>query len=475
MVSEIRDQSEANNWFYAGLWLKRVETDSPENIACILPWLRSYLSQMILMPPVGVIADIGFLLTGSHLEFTPLKIDNLELKKAIQSYEDDFLGRLIADRHFTAVTDALARLDTEYQHEAVAFIVENLLARIGFSRSVTINPAIPRAIIQLPVDEILQEELAVINQLENDEINVHRLVEAYSQLSKKARHTGAMLTDNDVLTIENLPLLRNMSQRTMFKQVIDAAEKIELSMPKRMRHHSSREGRTTTKIQDDSAYPTGGFSSISNSGVFENLVSSELIYMEDSDQFDLFDVRYTEGDLLYYARDDSVFFRTQRNYWFILHSNLHNARVKDIELPWQRLIIVMGSLVCLIRKLVDWLSDDTLAFKVVFINDKNTTTPYSEELNLCQLFFREWIEQGVMEIISTQQSINEEDHEDDLFVHFCSQIPAQLDSQTAIVFDVQNQHPALSIFGKSNQLILGDSKLWPSWTGSVRNLLQQLV
>ena len=66
---------------------------------------------------------------------------------------------------------------------------------------------------------------------------------------------------------------------------------------------SQSEGDAPTQLEEESAFPVGGFSSISTVGSLENLVTSELIYMDDpndpaSERPDQFDVRFVEGDLL---------------------------------------------------------------------------------------------------------------------------------------------------------------------------------
>src|SRR5690349_22712781 len=95
-------------------------------------------------------------------------------------------------------------------------------------------------------------------------------------------------------------------------------------------------------LEDDAAFPQGGFSSVSNVGSLENLVTSELVYMEDDAGLDLFDMRYVEGELLYYTRDESLVVRRRRRVTFALLPGLTEARVKDAGLRWQRGVLVLG-------------------------------------------------------------------------------------------------------------------------------------
>jgi hypothetical protein len=131
----------------------------------------------------------------------------------------------------------------------------------------------------------------------------------------------------------------------------------------------------------------------------ENLVCSELIYMEDDAEFDLFDVRYSEGELLYYTRDDSVFLRNHRAITILLHPDLGRARFKDAELPWQRLVLVFGLLLCAVRRLHDWLGHEALLLRFVFLDGEDgQPSPLAEEKQLLGLLLREWIERGTVQV-----------------------------------------------------------------------------
>ncbi len=149
---------------------------------------------------------------------------------------------------------------------------------------------------------------------------------------------------------------------------------------------------------DEDKYPIGGFSSVSTSGSVENLVTSELIYMDDGaarDEVDLFDLRYVEGELLYYTRDESVLLRNRHVVTFALMPELSRARFKDRGARCQRLVLAMGMVLCLVRRLSEWLSREGLLFRVVFVGGEATL---AAERELAALMLREWIEKGTAEI-----------------------------------------------------------------------------
>jgi hypothetical protein len=61
--------------------------------------------------------------------------------------------------------------------------------------------------------------------------------------------------------------------------------------------------------EESDHYPAGGFDAISTRGSFENLVRTEVAYVGEGcaepGGVDLFDVRFVEGELLFYTRDES--------------------------------------------------------------------------------------------------------------------------------------------------------------------------
>jgi hypothetical protein len=139
---------------------------------------------------------------------------------------------------------------------------------------------------------------------------------------------------------------------------------------------------------------------VSNVGSLENLVTSELVYMEDEPTLDLFDVRYVEGELLYYTRDESVAVRRRRVITFAMLPALVDARVKDTGVRWQRAVVALGLVLCLVRRLSAWLTAEDLRFRVVFVQDDKGQSPLEAERGLCELLLREWRERGTAEVLT---------------------------------------------------------------------------
>lgn len=83
----------------------------------------------------------------------------------------------------------------------------------------------------------------------------------------------------------------------------------------------------STQVADEGTYPTGGIGEITTKGSIENLVRSELIYMDRTAEVDLFALRWSEGDLLFYTRDAGSLHRKRRALVFAVDPA--KMRIKD--------------------------------------------------------------------------------------------------------------------------------------------------
>ena len=108
-----------------------------------------------------------------------------------------------------------------------------------------------------------------------------------------------------------------------------------------------RDRRANVVTEDDhdaDAFPAGGFDAMSTKGALENLVRSEVAYVgvgneHDHRAPDLFDVRYVEGGLLYYTRDESPLLE-RRRVMNVAILEVERARHKLAELPTQTIVLI---------------------------------------------------------------------------------------------------------------------------------------
>ena len=101
----------------------------------------------------------------------------------------------------------------------------------------------------------------------------------------------------------------------------------------------------------------------------------------------------SRDELLYYARDENQFLRRRRTFVFALQPDLVQARFKDAELPWQRIVLLLGLILAAISRLIDWLSEDSLVFEVVFLGADNYL---AAERALLDMILRDQIANGTV-------------------------------------------------------------------------------
>jgi hypothetical protein len=411
MTSEARER--VDEWVAAGLLLQRGAKPTIELLTIARPWIEATIEVLAVLPPIGVVADLGRLLARAPFDIAKSEsIADPELRAAVDAYEEHVLGRLAADFQLETARDALIRLDESLRPAAIAVFVEQVLARIHQALASeeldSPGPAAIRRVIHRHGLDLLELGAETLDSQDCAELR-HELVRAYAGLAAAARQCGALIGDIEIYTLENHAALRSPSLRLAMAQIAEAAQVIERSLPVRMRRSAASRGRTPTKIEDESAYPIGGYASISTIGGIESLVSSELIYMNppherEAGEVDLFDVRWAAGELLKYTRDESVHTRERRTICFAFTPSLEAARVKDPDVPFQRLVITFGGVVAGIRKLRAWLDESELHLHLLLLARPAEPgfvrrQPLHEEAELARLLLREYIESGVVEIV----------------------------------------------------------------------------
>jgi hypothetical protein len=362
---------------------------------------------------------------------------------------------------------------------------------MGQGAGISLSPGVARRVVHLPVDELCGSGLAALT----DEHIAAMLADGYQALISGARRLGTLISEAEVFLMENLDALGELTQRIAIEQMIEAADALSAALPRRLKPRSRREReRIPTPLAAEDNYPTGGFSSLSTSGSLENLVISELIYMEELDpdsaaHIDLFDLRYAEGELLYYTRDESVFVRGQRVITFALMADLQAVRFKDPDLPWQRLVMALGLVIACVRRLAEWLSREGLLFRVIFVAEGATGEPLAAERGLCALALREFVARNLAEVTRArdlgavvQQCRNSaRTAQTSLIVMSTARQEIDLEPVPELLMGtlcLGDAEPALAWAG-ATEPARGrngdDTDPWPAWTRVTLELLQELI
>ena len=345
-VRELRTQADVASWLAAGLALRRVVTEDDDQL--IASAIAACANELSSLPPPGMIADVAVLLGGARLPLsTPVQSSDDNLRAAVRAYDDDVLARLVTNARFDDVLAAYAHLAPGDRATAIALVVGAICDRASFVGA-SVSPAALRRALARPREE---RDAAGRTELLGG-TTAQRLADAYDRLARSARHARALVDDHEVFALDHLNVLRDLGGRMTADHIAAAATALEAKLPRRLPANRQNRGSRDTQLADESLYPAGGFTAITPGGSnanIENLVSSELVYMEDGPETDVFTLRYVEGELLYYTRDDSVFRRHRQVIGIALGADLEDARVKDRDLPWQRLILCFGLLVAAVR------------------------------------------------------------------------------------------------------------------------------
>ncbi len=367
--------------------------------------LLAALGEKPSLPSLTLAIDLSVLMNGDRLEPLGPQAVPGALKDAMRVYEDHVLARLVADRRWTAITEAVAAAPKDLKAVAVGLLAGQLVSRLertGEGKALNgpgVSQAVVRRMAQRPVDEVLQNGRTA---LQESPAIVELMIQGFEALARAARRSKELLTDAEVFLLENVAALKGLGPRVTLAQLAEVAQQIEDRLPVRMKTSLS-EGDAPTQLEEESAFPVGGFSSISTVGSLENLVTSELIYMDDpadplAERPDQFDVRFVEGELLYYARDESVAVRRRRTLVLVFDGSLDGCRVQDEGERTQRLMFALGAGAAMVRRLAAWLEAEAVGFDLVFTGAHRRDSPLKEEMGVMGLLLREWRERGQLEL-----------------------------------------------------------------------------
>lgn len=393
---ELRDAGQARRFLLQGICEQHVAPLTAETVKTGLSWALEAAASGQPLPPVGFLADLGHVAFG--VEQGPRRAHARSGLPAglARMYEDHVLGKLYSDWHFERASDALRRFQGRDRARGLAFVLNQFRERAEFP-GVFLSPALIRGILEMPADEALASGL----NARSGAGLMPLLLELYEGLIAALRRTGDVLGPEDVFELEHGTALADLGQRVALRQVLQAALRLEAALPAfRVRPLAGRQ-EVPTRVFDEDTYPVGGYSSLATRGSIESLLQSQLAYMEkdERDRPDLFDIKYLRDELLYYARDENQFLRRRRSFIIALSADLVQSRFKDSELPWQRIVLLLGFLVAAVRRLSDWLSTDALVFEFLFPVD-GEVSPLAQERHLLEMVLREQRANGTVQLLA---------------------------------------------------------------------------
>ncbi|HLW67624.1 MAG TPA: hypothetical protein VKS79_20070 [Gemmataceae bacterium] len=396
---ELRDRNDARKFILQGLWLQQaLYPPAPSLTKDILEWALEVANAGDSLPPVGFVADLGVETFNLDRGEKRTKIDQENLPKLPsylqRTYEDYVLGRIYRDSFFERAGHALRKYDKKQNWaRGLAFLIRQIRRHTRIP-GVLLSPSILRAMRDLQEQEILDEGR---RSWEKDGL-MPLLETCYQSMAESFRNSAEILLEVDVRALENGVALQPESQQLAHEQVMTAAKLLSDQLPSRKLKPLVGRHEVPTRVLDEDTYPVGGYASIATHGSIESLLHSQLAYMEPAGRPDLFDIKYLRDELFYYSRDENQFLRRRRTFVFAFYPDLVEARTKDPDVPFQRIIMLLGLLYAAIGKLIEWLSDDSLKFVFVFLTD-GEIFPLRHEYGLLEMLFREQMDNKSVQIL----------------------------------------------------------------------------
>lgn len=366
--------------------------------------------------PAGLLADLAYLFLGpaARLDLanerasSGLPTDDGALKGSIVSVLDAFLAPIAVNVMLTLVRDALARHSDAVRVDTAGVIAAEIVARVlAVGGGTTSSDGVPsvadlRRALKRPAHDLLTRGAAALVLPDSRDA----LAAAYGAIAKAARRRPTPLDRADVVVAECAPELRHRAARLALRQLAESQMAIEAALPAAIPRRRSQSADASTRLHDESTYPMGGFSSMTNAGSLENVVTSELALSSDGDiGEDLFAIRWATGELLYYMRDENVAHRRRVSIWITLSPELGSlGRVKDPDAPSQRIVLALAAVVAFTQRTIELLRREALTIHIV----APPNAGLDEERTLLALRLADGVIRGVVDVSdATLESIEE--------------------------------------------------------------------
>ncbi|NUP99024.1 MAG: hypothetical protein HUU35_04110 [Armatimonadetes bacterium] len=391
----------------------RQPVDIPLLAPRALGWYRRLLDLGATVP-FNVVLDLGYLLLeGEDFRFRSFFADATlaaDERAGREAYETRVLVRRLQEANFPRLRRLV--VDNQAPDLAVTRVLEILLRPLG--QGLTRRFGIEEA-HSLRADFERADFRTAREAFEAAVDAPGLLLEQLVQLADEATalDLDRLLHEEDFYEIEHIRVFPRESLREVARR-IKTVERL-LGPSRRSVGAALRErALADTTLESLGTYPTGGIAELTTTGPIENLVSSELIYLEPEQPIDPFLVRYAENELLRYLRDSAVLRMMRRSVVFIVEdcTDFTCPVTSGRELYGTKVIrCLMGLVLALATDLLQIFRRDdiNLSFKLLAPAGGPTETvgERQEILDVLHLLFREKEEQGTASVELALQSLAE--------------------------------------------------------------------
>ncbi len=358
------------------------------HLSTAVDWYRHLAGQGHYHLPFFLVLDLGVLLHEGHqTRFASLKHFQAwpEEERTLRlRYENEWLSRFLQNIHLQT---ALEMLQTAPNKKHLHLRLMDLLWRSlapNAPRDVLLHPAQLRGISfsSHAIGQIEEAHQRITETLPHLPSFGEQLSRFLHNAAQKLRWSE-LLHEEDLFELAHFEQLNKEALRIGCRQLIEIERRLgEIDLRELPVQDESADSETA--FVDETYYPTGGISEITTRGAFENLVLSELIYMESKEEIDLFDLRFVEGELLFYTRDAGLLRRKRRTVHLILDLGEIFA-LKSGGYDYQFSILLLGFCLRLIRDLTQYFEHDALQFHIHCLHGSLDPTPFQQDLELLKL------------------------------------------------------------------------------------------
>lgn len=308
--------------------------------------------------PFFLVVDLLMVLEkGYDVQFrSDFDYENAGDRKLLMRYERECLGRILQSPEIgvaieIAGTSQVSRQVTERLLAQVVRSIESFYPKVYL-----LNPGLLRD-YQFPDQWQVNDDFS--NEIEG---HLERFIGA---LGAGINWSG-LLYDEDIFELSHLEVLNSDHLRVGCRQILEVSRLLGKSDPVSLDIASHEDGADTAYL-DETHYPTGGLAGLTNRGSFENLLTSELVYLDEGTKdVSLFELRYAEGELLYYMRDSGNLRRKRRSVHFIIDVGIVFEN-KASGYDWQYSVLLQGICLRLLHDLFQIFETDALRFHFHYI------------------------------------------------------------------------------------------------------------
>lgn len=408
---DLSDQKDLNRYLYSSLTVSGTSPKSwPTQFTKACQWYADLVGLGFGRIPFFLVHDLGFLfLFGNQFPFRILNPSVLleegeEDKRALRaSYENRVLNRILSLPIFFECLEALE--EKGKRNEVVVSFLERILEPLKDLPlpSILATPSAIRSgsipTLKTPEDSLKEleeilvegfpEEFFAGDQFSFCEMQCQVVSEAFEMIP-----LSKYLGPEDVFIARHFEILGGRAQRIIARQISEFEGKLGVSPPPPA-GWVPETPEVKVDLEDAGYFPQGGLDEMANRGSFENLVQSQLAFVDKTEDIDLFSLRYVEGELLYYTRDDGQLLRRSR----AIHIFFEMGEEYEFHYPGQpaRLSILLRSFLNrFVEDLFSVFESDSLR---IILHVIGSSSSQNQELSeFWRIRFSERVEKGELKI-----------------------------------------------------------------------------